>query len=133
MDFPDSLSPDDLKSLLTEAKSEDELLSSKKNAPFCGFTKEELEAIVIDHCEELTEKIRHPMADKLAILTRLDRIAAWHEEMSKTFALKALKQESMAPVDVALGWQEDYGKIKAAMAIIASVRLCSSDFFADGF
>ena len=129
MELPNSLSPDELKALLAEAKSEDE--AHKEAGPYGGYTKQQMEDIVEKNCQDLIDKVRSPMADKVALVFRLNRFISWHEEVALMHAREGTDDKIIEQVSCGLGWAEDLGKLKTALNIILNVNLGSDDYFCD--
>ena len=128
MEIPNSLSPDELKSLLADAKSDDE---AKVVGPYGGHSREAMEHIVEEHCEALMEKVRTPMADKLAMVFRLQRFIGWHEEVALMHAREGAEAKEQDQINCGLGWASDLGKLKVALEIICDINLGKDDYLAN--
>ena len=115
--FPDSISTDMLESLQENAPAEDTTPLNKKH-----WEKEDYIRIA----EEIDEKIEEycdPMVDKMVIMSRLQRLMAFHSESSVE-----IDSDTEDSAIAKLCWARDAGKLQAMMCIIDGISMGAQDW-----
>ena len=126
-DFPTAMSPEALQELMDKAPSDKENLS-KLDAPFGGYTRDQMIDLVDEAKDALMEKINDPFCHKMMAMLILDHFIAWHEDVSTRLAVHSVKEHETGLALTATGWAEDLGKLKIARNIIADVNIGENDF-----
>ena len=117
-DFPEAMSMSDLMALQEAAKSEE---TDKQAGPYGGYTQEQVVDIVADALEALTAKIKHPIAEKLAMHMIVDHMIGWHTDVAEQMTEDGETRPG-------IGWARDAGKFQALANILSTISVADDDF-----
>ena len=117
-DFPEAMSMADLMALQETAKSDE---TDKLAGPYGGYTKEQVIDIVSDMLEELTDKIKHPIAPKVAMHMIVDHMIDWHTNASVQMIEDGNGRHAVC-------WARDAGKFQALANILQTISVANDDF-----
>ena len=115
---PDSFSAADLQALLANAPIEDEVHAPKIDP--MNPTQDQIEAVVSEALDLMTDKIKDPVVHKLALLRIASNMALWHTKIGE-------RHFSEGCVEGGTSWMRDAGKFQAIMDIALSVSLGDND------
>ena len=108
----------ELKALLDNAPIEDEVHAPQIDPE--NFTQEQIEDVVTEALNLMTDKIKDPVVHKLALLRIASNMALWHTKIGE-------KHFSEGCVEGGTSWMRDAGKFQAIMDIALSISLGEND------
>ena len=121
------MSPEALQALMDKAPSDKDNLS-KVDAPYGGYTKEQLLDIVDEAKDELMAKFNDPMCHKVMAMFILDHMVEWHKEVSHKLAIHAAKEHETGLALTAIGWAQDLARLETARDLLLGVEIGDNDF-----
>ena len=127
MEFPSAMSPEALQQLMDNAPSDKENLS-KTDAPYGGYTKEQMFDIVDEAKDALMDKFNDPMCHKVMAMFILDHFVEWHKEVSHKLVIHATKEGDPGLALTAMGWAQDLASLETARDLILGVGIGDNDF-----
>ena len=118
--FPESLSTNDLESLMENAQPDTEYKSETSGPLFDGLTQSQLEALAAKTGEDLYKKCSDPMVHKVLALMILTQMIEYHERVASSIGTTNR--------DVAIAWAADKGILQSCKVLLMQVNLGENDF-----
>ena len=115
---------DELQSMMDSAPQESDVRKAV-NAPFNGYTEEDVREMAHSAVQAAIEEIGHPMVHKAMLLFLLEHMLQWHSRVGAEIA------EEGDDGRTAMGWLRDAGKFQAMCNILTTISVCQEDFLMD--